>query len=417
MKKLALPICLLFGFQAYAASVCSDVSSSGIYSYGGSIEAEPTETDDAAICINASDVIVDLGGYVYGQLLSNRWGGFTGIKIASGLKNVTIKNGTIQNVTGYGIWVGAGCQDILFEDVTVNSCDKAGMFFDGNTSDHITHVVMNDCTILSCTGAEGQPAYGLRMVYADNVVINNGVFNTNDAATTNVGYGASVEWCSAVVLKNCIAHANGGSTLGVGLHLYNSDWVTIKDGSFVNNISRSGSTSRAIGCLLDTAEHCTLLNCIAKHNNNSLAEAYGFQCLNGSDNQFEKCIAKQNVGGSKAAGFYFKTNEAYSSLLKSEARLNNGGASGTGYGLLLEGAQNCDILGNKFIRNIGSVAYGLKDTVVDTTNLTAGNISYQNTTTGFDVSRTVGSFPVVTASVGDFSALTTNNYLNIHFTE
>jgi hypothetical protein len=57
---------------------------------------------------------------------------------------------------------------------------------------------------------------------------------------------------------------------------------------------------------------------------------------------------------------------------------------------------------------------GLKDTTTNTNNYIAGNLSYANTTTGYDIFRTAGSFPVTFASTGNFSALEQiSKYINI----
>lgn len=396
-------------------SICTIINSPGMISPGGDVLFDPTDPDDSGYCIQSGDVILDFGGFNILQDPSDPIPGFTGITVSPGLSNITIRNGTIQGMTGLGIIVGAGCTNITLENINVIGCNATGILFNGNIASIIQDGSINNCLIYSCTGANGDPAYGLRLIYCDNFDIQNSTFDRNDAGTANSGYGISTEWCTTCRFTNCEINANGGNTLGVGINIYNSQWSIIENCIALNNISRSSSTARAIGFLIDTSSHTTINNCISKHNNNVLAQGYGFQATNGFDNIFNICESNQNIGGTIAAGFLLNNNESSSSLIKCQSSVNNGGASGTGYGILLDTAQNCDILYNNISNNTGLVGVGLTDTVIDTTNLIAGTISFSNTTTGYQVTRVTGTFPVVTSFVYDFPT-TVNQYTNINFT-
>lgn len=413
---LAIPLCI-FMTSLRADSVCSVIDIPGLSFIGADVVANPTDPNDAIFCIQVSNVTLDLSGFNISQDLSNTVTGFNGIVVSPGLSNITIRNGTIQGLTGMGIIIGDGCTNITIENINVINCDTSGIFFDGNLTSIIQDGLISNCFIYSCTGAQGNPAYGLRLVYCDNIAIENSTFDRNDAASVNNGYGISAEWCTTCNFSNCEMNANGGENIGIGINLYNSDWSIIENCRAMNNISRASGSSQAVGFLIDTSNHTSITNCVSKHNNNVLAESYGFKATNGSDNVFELCQSNQNIGGTVAAGFLLNDNESNSAIINCQSRVNNGGASGDGYGILLDTAQNCDILFNDVINNTGSTGIGLSDTVVNTTNLIAGTISFNNTTTGYQVSRTVGAFPMVTASLGDFSTTTTSKYLNIDFVQ
>lgn len=399
-----------------AQSICNVLNSPGLTLIEQDTVADPDITNDSMYCIEASDVILDLGGFTISQDPADPMPGFTGITVSPGLSNIIIRSGTIQGMTGSGIVIGEGCTNVTIEDITILECNASGIILNGNLGNTIKDGSISNCYVYSCTGVASNPTYGLRLIYCDNIVVQDSTFNRNDASTVNNGYGISAEWCTTCRFTDCEASANGGNAIGVGINIYNSEWSTLENCKTINNISRSSGSAQAVGFLIDTSNHTTINQCLSKHNNNAVAQAYGFHATNGSDNILESCQANQNTGGTKAAGFLFDSNEAQSSLLNCLSILNNGGASGDGYGILLDTAQHCDILFNNVSNNTGSTGVGLEDTVINTTNLIAGTIAFNNTTTNYQVTRTSGTFPVVTASLGDFSATTTAGiYVNIDF--
>lgn len=418
MKKLLLMIPLwLTMHSAYGQSICIELVNPGD-SLGGSIIADPVEPNDAIFCVIGSDVTIEMNGFTIYQDPLNTVTGLNGIVISPGLSNITIQNGTIGAVSGAGIVVGEGCTNITIQNVNVLQCNELGIIFNGNMSDIIQDGYIYNCYVYSCTGLEGNPTYGLRMVYCDNITVEDSTFNRNDAGTNDVGYGVSAEWCTTCNFVSCDANANGGTTTGVGFNIYNCQWTVLENCNAINNISRSSDPASAVGFLLDTSSYSIVKSCLSLHNNNALAEAYGFEATNGTDNLFVKCIAKQNVGGTTAAGFLFADSETDSSMYDCQSHLNNGGSSGNGYGILLDTAQTCDIIGNKVIGNIGGgLGVGLADTVLNTTNLINQTISFNNTYTGYQVTRTSGSFPVLTASLGNFSTIKTVQNTNYYFTQ
>lgn len=418
MKKIILCIPLLLTINYLSAqSICNVINSPGLISPGGDVVFDPDVANDSGYCIESSDVILDFGGFNISQDSGDPMAGFTGITVSPGLSNVTIRNGTIQGMTGMAIVIGEGCNNILIENITVIDCNAAGILFNGSSESIIEDGIIDNCLIYSCTGANGNPAYGLRLIYCDDITVQNCSFQRNDAASTNSGYGCSIEWCTTCNLFNCTADANGGLNLGVGYNVYNCQWCIVQNCNAMNTIARGTDPAAAVGFLIDTSDYTTVTDCICKHSNNTVAQAYGFEARNGTSNLFNNCEGNQSVGSTVAAGFYFNSTENASSILNCQSRINNGGSAGTGYGILLDTAQNCDIFNNYLINNTGLMGFGLEDTVVNTSNLIARNITFNNTTQGYSVSRTVGTFPSVTASLGDFSSTVTCIYINVDFVQ
>jgi hypothetical protein len=410
---------VLFSFamvlRINADSIAVVIDQPGEYTFQ-SITANPTDLNDCAISIQASDVIVNFVDSFITQQVGNQIGGFSGIRVADGLSNIIIKNINIKFLTGTGIEFGEGCENIEIENVVIDTCNAGGIIFAGSMSSPIKDGSLKDCFVFSCTGVAGSPAYGIRLIRCDNFKIRDCIFNKNDSATTNSGFGLSLEYCTACKVLDCDANNNGGNALGVGISLYQAEWTLVQNCKVLNSIARASMASKAVGILVDQCTHTVIKNCLVKHSNNSLVDAYGFECCNGSNNLFTHCLTKNNTGATAAAGFNIHGNELKTSVANCKSRGNDGGVSGVGYGIFLDTAQSCDILFNELLNNSGATGYGLVDTVTNTTNLISGNIAFGNTTDGFDVTRTSGTFPLISAQVGDFTAISDKSRLyNVNF--
>lgn len=418
MKKTLFSLLLvaITAQNSFTASVCTVIDFPGTYEFSA-LELFPTDPNDCGISVQTDDVIIDFGGEFLTQDSSSTATGFIGIRIEANHANITIKNVDIKFLTGIGIYVADGCSNIRIENVTINDCDISGIVFAGTTVNQINDCFINNVFVTSCTGFDGNPAFGIRLIQCDNIELCHSTLNQNDGQTSNSGFGLSLEHCSACNIHDCQVNNNGGNVRGVGICLFETQWTTLCKCTILNSIARSSMMdNKAAGVLLEQSSHNVVKNCIVKHSNNLVGNAYGFESCNGNDNTFKNCISKNNSAGVVTAGFILRGNELRSNITHCRASLNDGGVSGAGYGILLDTAQNCDILFNEEMGNSGSTGIGLRDTVTNTTNLIAGNLSFVNTTTGFDVMRTMGAFPVLSAQVGDFSNITNASpYMNIFF--
>lgn len=408
----SLSLILFFNSEA----TYSLIDAPGFYAYAGDVQFKSQMPGDNGVFITASNVIFDMGGHTIGQNSSNMFSGFDAIVIAPGLTNITIKNGTITNVTGCGIYVSDGCSEIYTDNLLVYACQETGILFDGSSSGTgIMNGTISNTTITSCTGVDGNPAYGLRLIETNNVIISDCIFSGNDAVLTNSGYGASIESCRNCEFINCRFNANGGDQFGVGISLLNSEDCALTGCSAIDNISHSSLiSSTACGFLFNSSYSTACSNCKAIDNSNTNASSIGFFASDGSGNSFVDCVA-QNHEGATAIGFLLAGSEENDSILNSQSGPNTASFDdGVSYGILIDGPQMCSLSGNVFSTNVGAQGYGFVDTTINTDNYTASNLSYANTTTGYLVVRTSGSFPVVYASVGDFSSISdVSKYLNI----
>jgi hypothetical protein len=343
--------------------------------------------------------------------------GLDGVFIAPNLTNVTVRNGTITNLTGRGVYVSDGCSEIYLENLSIISCQETGILFDGNpTGSGIFNGSITDCLVASCTGTNNSPSYGMRLIAVKNKNISNCIFNSNDALTTSSGYGLSIESCTNCEFQNCKFNANGGNQIGTGLNIVNSHDCTLINCQSFENISHALiSSATTYGFFAESCSGILFSYCKAINNSNSVGSGIGFQSINGTNNLFDNCTAVNNFGGIFAAGFYFSSSDSNSGVTNNTAIANIASfINGISYGILLGGAQGFSLNHNTIANNLGFKGYGLLDAVTDTNNLMTENLSYNNTTTGYSVSRTTGSFPVAFATAGDFSAIANiSRYMNV----
>lgn len=128
----------------------------------------------------------------------------------------------------------------------------------------------------------------------------------------------------------------------------------------------------------------------------------------------ENCVSLNSSSTVLATSLHLAGSENKTRILYSQFRDNNASPLGNAYGIFLNGAQNCEILSNQLSDNNGLLGIGLVDTTTNTTNLIAGNFSFNNSTTAYQVINTVGIFPVAFGTMNDFSQLTDiSQYINI----
>lgn len=217
-KKIFLYLlCINFiFFNVKSASISIVMDQPGLSGFGSSQEANPADVNDSVVSIKTNDLVLDLGEHQLFQTAGNTISGLDGIYINPGLSNITIRNGVIGPVTGRGIYIGDGCSQIRLENITLQNCNTTGILFDGSfTGTGISIVKINECTILSCTGSDGNPAYGMKIIDGSNFRIERCVFESNDAGNLNSGFGLSLENCSTINILESTAASNGGFLMGL----------------------------------------------------------------------------------------------------------------------------------------------------------------------------------------------------------
>lgn len=385
--------------------------------FGNDFIHNPSTPSTAALYINSSNTIIDLDGNAIMQDPSNNQIGIHGIEIAPNISNVTIRNGVIKNFTGNGIYIGDGCNEIYINNITINNCLEGGILFDGSLSGTmISNGAIIDCIVTSCNGTNGSPAFGLRMNASQIIRVKNCLFNNNDAVATSSGYGVYMYYCNDCTLADCSMFQNGGGTLSAGIALINSSVCRLINCLSASTIAHDPSLSgTAFGFLIEGSISNEFTACKAIDSTNQIGDAIGFSTSNGFGNSYIACTAQNTNSNSLTIGFYITGTEQNSAILNSQSVANVSNIlTGTTYGILIDGPQNCSLVENVASGNIGAIGIGLRDTTTNTNNYIAGTLSYANTTTGYDVFRTAGSFPVRFANIGNFTTIEDiSKYMNV----
>ncbi len=214
------------------------------------------------ITINSSDVTVDLGGFdiVGGGALSG-----SGITLNGGLKNIVIRNGTIRNWGGYGVYSSSSsARSLVFEHLNISDCQvginalnaaisDCNIFSSSSQGINATACTIGNCSVtgsgiqgvslsggtlshcvIQSSGLEGLLLNGSGCVVNDNLIkgnnTGNGAFNAGlfiDSANNRIennqiidngatGYGifANGSPTGNLVIKNFVS-GNGAKNYGI----------------------------------------------------------------------------------------------------------------------------------------------------------------------------------------------------------
>lgn len=352
IKKLLFGIGI--GFVQFIMPTYQTITSSGQYVLGNNVAYDPGLTsNDAIFYIAASDVILDLGNNIIAQ--SGSTAGLMGVEIASGISNISIKNGIISGVTGAAIYVNQGCSNLSINNLDLLSSGTRGIEFAGASgSNQIVDSLIDSIKIFNC-------------------------------GTTVAGMGILLTQCSKVGVSNVIIADSGAASLPfVGLRLATCIDCDIDSLKIVTD---TGTTITGID--VNNSTRCSFADCIVR--NCSATSAMVAYSLNGAANTynvFQNCAAVQNAAlGATFNGFYLQAN-SQANVFKECLVLANSGVSSNGVQLTGGGANNnnnsfLDCLiqnnisttGDSVGYNINGSDYGLMKNCIASFNTSTGAIA------------------------------------------
>jgi hypothetical protein len=436
------------------------ITKSGSYQFvqdikytGRSDRVVTVEGGACSIFINADDVVIDLGNFTLYDNTGATTTGSTGkgIDIASGKKNIVIKNGNIIGYPDTGIYVREGVDNLRIQNVTISQCWKQGIYMlgvtDANSSDRnmITNGIIENCVIGRSTGTLTTDAYGLRVTEGFNILVNQCVFNRNDTGTLAAdAYGARITSCTNVVFTNCDASGNRGddaygfrvdaSSVACGFYDCNAhgNWGEhatangIGYGFSANtvnactweNCAANGNQGSVMGngFHFNTARYCQLTGCSSYYSksgskgNGAGEGARGFYSTTGEGNIWEDCMSvgaqcDLNLAAAEAMGFDLQS-ETYS-MIKGCTSRNNGDndTNPWGIGIHLQGTTQCIVDNCKMMHNKSDTTeqgIGLLDTK-PTSNTLVTNCFFFNNGEG----STAQNFHIAYASPGELNVTAT----------
>lgn len=405
------------------------ISDPGYYLFSTDLYVASGRSDVAVIYIDASNVVVDMGGKSLTLSATNRTTIMTAIRVAPNANNITIMNGTIngsgrQSMINTGIECSANT-GLTLDNLRIINCDVAGISIEDSSNVAVNRVHTYK------TGQSGLYLYNCADGFVGNSTFSGCLtFSTNTfgaAASRSRGFvfenidvrgmssvdgsvhGIYLEECSGFSCTNlnaCDNTVTGSGNFCVGINLTRSQGCSLKNCTANNNKS-ANETSRSFGFLLARgAINNSIELCEAKNNQGIGWVTSGFGLSDAHNNSFLKCKSMGNRGvdlgtygfySTKAgSGNFFsecKANANYSEKgtvigfgLKNEKRSvierceasSNDGAAGDVYGIALLGdCTNVTVEFNKLFSNFAAQkCYGFKDFSSNSTALLRGNVAF-----------------------------------------
>lgn len=370
MKKKYLKILFsLAELHARCQSVDFTINSPGLYRLGDFLNSATVTNPDTIIVIQASNVVLDLAGYVVHQ--NSATAGVSSISINSGLSNVTIKNGVINSVTQDGIVINTSCSNIYLQDLTIQNCGRSGI-----NASAVTNLVINNCIINTCaTGAAGNNGIAITNGSTQCRILNTIVKNCgSNSASLIIGINLDVSEADLinVIVEECIGGSGGFTGLQLGGATQFGNFINCT----VNNCSAAGYTginvngATAFSNIFDNCK-CTSMtataattsfgfnvttvnnifkNClVSEHGNPSTLFCFS---VSNSGNEFIDCVAKNNTAQSAMNGFFCASSNGL--LLRCLALDNNATAAGsTAAGFVGTAINFWQLQDCEFSRNVG----------------------------------------------------------------
>lgn len=363
------------------------INKSGRYFLSTSVSAAPAASRTPCIYINASDVVLDLGGKTLTLSATTNQKNSSAIEIAADKTSITIMNGTINGRAGTssvytttGIKFNANASNILIDSVKVINCGERGIVFDTGCSD----IILNQVRACNSSAVSGYAARCLSLSSCNNVTIMDSSFNKTTSTCTNSTYGIFAVLCNNLTFSNIqIFNTTGIAGYIRGLWLVNCTGATCDNVQVHGSTAGSNAAMEVSGIDLLESTGCTFLNCSAS---NGLAThytttTYGFKLTYASSsNTFVNCTASNNRGNGTSSAFRISGSH-FNSFTECLA-LGNGGVSRLAYGFQLGLNSEPSLTVDLAISCSGNSFASCK---------VNGNRATQGNTYGFDLAGETGS--------------------------
>lgn len=250
----------------------------------------------------AQDVTIE-NFHINGIATQNR----RAIQLADGCYGVTIKKGTITNITGstgsHGIFGNGTCYNVLISFIDMAKVAGTGISI-GSTSHDIA---INNCNISSSSVANIAFDTGCYGIILDNI-------QTTGATDgiTFVGTAGNTTIISDVIIKNCTISGVTDTQNLNGLQFSFAENILIQNTS-IGKCNTTATGKDTVGILFST---CTNIRCQKVKSGGHLGDgAYGFSLTNVNGAIFDNCESLGNhatdtTGTLTCVGFFVETSTA-----------------------------------------------------------------------------------------------------------
>ena len=403
MLTTLLSIC--FSISIYAIELT--ISAPGLYKLGDNLTVFPALAD-TVINITSSDVIFDMNGYFIAQ--GNITGNVDCFVVNSNLSDITIKNGTIRDISRNGILVNQSCTRINVRNIRFENCGATGITLAGTAGNLITVCQIDNCQFYGCSNgafassvinltrsneikinkvviANTAAATSLSMIGMDTCILNDlsNINIENNAVTLQfiaiLDLNGAINKYSDITIRN---NSSGGAFDFIGCNFLTVNANTVSNLNIILNVSPGGNF---VGFNLSDSDNCRFTSCFVEGNSGATRSS-GFDFINnGNQNILSDClvIANSSSGvGAQTVGYDF--NNGNREVLRCCYALNNSSINGTAIGAFLHGGggTGCSFVDCNFNRNNGAAAassLGVLVAAPSTSNLFTRTIAFNNNTT------------------------------------
>lgn len=257
------------------------ITESGYYALCSDIDLDPS-----SIQVMASDVTIDLGGFLLAGV---------NITVQSPSSNVLIKNGTMSSSLNF-ITIDSGTsnitvEDLIFEDMLYNGVNPNYMIL-------VPTGPVTGVTVRNITGYNGAPAniaisgFGANIV--NNVLLENIrlVGFSSLIPTPGPAFDGAIEidFCSNLVMRNISIENNTPGTHGV--YINNTTWIELRD---INVASSQALSNTPNGLYLQNSNtaHCDHVTVTGHGFNNGIF----IDSTNNTDFIFNDCAVSFTTAG------------------------------------------------------------------------------------------------------------------------
>lgn len=385
------------------------IAISGIYALSTNINFDPVLPNQSCITIDANDIILDLNRKTISQVSGNTQPGTIGITINPGVRNILIRNGSITDMSLYGIYINDGTELITLANIMLNNILSAGVLFDGeSTGTGISNITCYDLQIDDVNNSFGTPTYGILTKFVDILQVTQCTISNLQTNTGNC-YGIKVKNCNSVRLDSCIVTEN---TSG-GQRMHGFDFLEVNP-CLVNNClsannlcTNLSSTAVSIGYNFDTCQNLVCNNCAATSNDCTYT-AIGFNYSNCSTAPIINCQSYSNTS-SLLDSIGFLADSCVVAGFEECSSLSNNGFN-NGYGILLRNLTNCTLENNVIQRNLGNDgAYGIALLSTGSCSITKNNVSEHVASQGFGIFDDTGA-ATSNSILGNYALQNSTNY-------
>ncbi len=299
----------------------------------------------------------------------------------------------LKNFGAVGIYVDP-VQQISLQNLVVNNIGAAGsinfglgafvagIFITGLSNPSFNNNInIDNVKVYNVSPQTANVAgFGLYIIQAQDVYINNSHFNQNISSLNTIG-GINITACSRVRLSNVDASDNVGLIGAYGMIFQAIQGLRCVDciasaNSLSGTVPNSAVPYVASGFLLNGCIDYTFQNCVGNENRANVAgagstgplqHASGFEVYASADGNFENCVAETNNGpavtGGSAYGFHLGSDNT---KVTNCFAVNNNGYD-TAWGFAVEAFRNDIFPPQTFQRNVV-----IDKSVAEFNNVTSG---------------------------------------------